>query len=503
MKMMTLIKIIYPRALLAIIAGIFMTAQAMAADDVTARALKLYEKHYYEEAARLLRPELAKMEGSRQAEASLALGMIYLGSAQVYAELHKTALLVELDYLTRLSKQRTDSSRFADFYLGQALLEAGSLNEAVNYLQRYANKIGAKSPFKPYVDIELGIAYSHQKQQQKAMQAWSSLDLSKPELKAALAGAYAVVGGQGHKALAMADAALSEAKAQRYTPGMRMSRNLLRAYSREAAPDKALDLLYASELNQASYVEEIGASKSIRFYDASLLQDLARTHLHAAVQYLEQAGRDAKLGSSASYYLADAYLQQGNAGAALRADASALAQAQLPAQYSERARIHQASAQYMAGQRKQAVLAWQSLAEKSAADPLLLAAVMQACARAGADCAKIETLALAVVEKGEGKKIFPLNAALGKYYLQRKDYPKALLYMEAGRDKAYKNKIEVNDPEMLIGLAEAYYRNKKYSENLEIYFEIGKQFPVVRQIQEAMQGIYSLEQQSAGDVKIF
>ena len=51
--------------------------------------------------------------------------------------------------------------------------------------------------------------------------------------------------------------------------------------------------------------------------------------------------------------------------------------------------------------------------------------------------------------------------------------------MEAGRDKAYKNKIEVNDPVMLVGLAEAYYRNKKFSENLEIYFEIGKQYPVV------------------------
>jgi hypothetical protein len=52
-------------------------------------------------------------------------------------------------------------------------------------------------------------------------------------------------------------------------------------------------------------------------------------------------------------------------------------------------------------------------------------------------------------------------------------------------------------------LAEAYYRNKKFSENLEIYFEIGKQYPVVRQIQEAMQGIYSMEQQSAGEVKIY
>jgi hypothetical protein len=74
--------------------------------------------------------------------------------------------------------------------------------------------------------------------------------------------------------------------------------------------------------------------------------------------------------------------------------------------------------------------------------------------------------------------------------------------MEAGRDKSNKNKIEANDPEMLAGLAEAYYRTKKFSEGLEIFFEMSQEFAVVRQIQEAMQAVYSMEQRSAGDVRI-
>ena len=65
-----------------------------------------------------------------------------------------------------------------------------------------------------------------------------------------------------------------------------------------------------------------------------------------------------------------------------------------------------------------------------------------------------------------------------------------------------KNKIEYNNPVMLVSLASAYYRTKKFSEALEIYFEISKQFPSVRQIQIAMQGVYSMEQKSAGDAKI-
>ncbi len=74
--------------------------------------------------------------------------------------------------------------------------------------------------------------------------------------------------------------------------------------------------------------------------------------------------------------------------------------------------------------------------------------------------------------------------------------------MEAGRDKSNKNKIEYNDPAMLVSLARAYYQTKKFSEALEIYFEISKQFSSVRQIQIAMQGVYSMEQKSAGDAKI-
>jgi hypothetical protein len=55
---------------------------------------------------------------------------------------------------------------------------------------------------------------------------------------------------------------------------------------------------------------------------------------------------------------------------------------------------------------------------------------------------------------------------------------------------------------LLTDLARAYYRTKKFSEALEILFGMSVQFPAVRQIQNAMQGIYSIEQKSAGDVKV-
>jgi pentatricopeptide repeat protein len=115
---------------------------------------------------------------------------------------------------------------------------------------------------------------------------------------------------------------------------------------------------------------------------------------------------------------------------------------------------------------------------------------------------EIARRSVAAVETGEGKKYSNLNIALGKYFLSRLDNARAVSYLEAGRDKSNKNKIESNDTVMLASLAEAYFRTKKFSEALEIYFEMSKQFPEVRQIQEAMQGVYSMEHRSAGDVKI-
>lgn len=484
--------------------GMNATGLTMAADDVIARAMKLYEQHHYAEATQILRQNILKMSAAQQTSADLVLGMSYLSSAILYRELYQTALIIELDYLTQLSKQHTGkASNLVDLYLGQALLESGKPVDATKHFQKFAEKMEDQSTLKHASNIELGIAYSQLKRSKEATLAWSGFDTKVPQTKAALAGAYALLKLQKHKPVAMAEAATAEKQNLNSTLDVRMIRNLLRAYSHSGATEKALLLLESSELKHASFVENLSASKSIRYYDTSLLHDIAETHLAASIMYLELASHDAKLKNTASYFLVDAYLQQGNAEASLRLAGNILTQEQLPPKYRVITQVRKASAHDLAGQGAEAMTQWRTIAEKATDDPGLLAVVMLACIQAKVDCTKLEKQALSVAEKGEGKKYFSLNAALGKYYVLLKDFPKAELYMEAGRDKANKNKIEINDPAMLVNLAEAYYRNKKFSETLEIYFELSKQYPVVRQIQEAMQGIYAMEHQSAGEVKIY
>jgi tetratricopeptide (TPR) repeat protein len=174
----------------------------------------------------------------------------------------------------------------------------------------------------------------------------------------------------------------------------------------------------------------------------------------------------------------------------------------MPQQYKDRIRVWQGANLYVRNRKTDAMGLWDELARKQPEDPDLIAEILFACNRMKMECPKVVEKAAAMVETGESKKFSLLNIAIGKYYLGRLDPIKAVSYLEAGRDKSNKNKIESNDPVMLVNLADAYYRTKKFSEALEIYFEMSKQFPEVRQIQEAMQGVYAMEHKSAGDVKI-
>jgi len=247
----------------------------------------------------------------------------------------------------------------------------------------------------------------------------------------------------------------------------------------------------------------LSRTKVINYYDLSLLGDISTLYLQASIVALEKASADAKLKATANYYLGEAYSLSGNVEQSAKTTASFISSAQMPQQYRDKAMARQGANQYLRGRQFEALGVWDELSRKQPEDPEVLAEVLIACSGIKVDCPKPVKKAVASVETGEGRKFFTLNIALGRYYLGKKDYARAVSFMEAGRDKSNKNKIESNDPVMLVSLAEAYYRTKKFSEALEIYFEMSKQFPEVRQIQEAMQGIYSMEHKSAGDVKIF
>lgn len=484
--------------------GIMMliVSPVRAADDPVQKSMKAYEKHRYEDAGRELRAALPLLEQSKQSSARLALGMSYLRNAELNGALAQLSASVNADYLKRLAGDRgAGRSVYSDLYLGLALLEGGKAEAAQASLEKFlAGSGGAKE--KAVAKIALGRAAFHRGDKQKANELWAAVDASDGDVRTELAAAYSRAGMTDRDPAGACDAAIAESNKSGKHATVTVAKNCAAVYGRTGAIDKGFELLGRADLKSYSYRESIGKSKTLSFYDVQLLSNLSAFYLQAAIAVLEKAAADPQLKGIAGYYLGEAYALAGNADQAAKATTQFLSSPQMPAQYKNRAMVRQGELRHQKGKQADAFGVWDELVQKQPNDPELLSEVLVACGRLRIECPRIAQTSVAAVEAGDGKRFAVLNVGLGRYALSRKDTAKAVSYLEAGRDKGNKNKIESNAPAMLVDLSDAYYRTKKFSEALEIYFEMSKQFPQVRQIQEALQGIYSMEHKSAGDVKI-
>jgi tetratricopeptide (TPR) repeat protein len=474
---------------------------AHGADDPVAAAMKLYEKRRYEHAARLV--EDARFDGERGAQAQLVLGMIYLKNAALHEAFARTAAAAELDYLDKLAKAGgAGRSRYARLYLAEGLLARGNAREAVPHFERVRGDPGVDGHYRSIAGVGLGAAFWAQGETARARKLWSG-GTQQDAVEVRLARAAAQVRARTLDSKILTE--LADAAAAEKSLSPRARRYLIEIYLAAGAPERALGVVRAADLGTASYVETFkaaeGTATTIAFYDLALLTDLAQLYRELARRRLEQAAADARVKPTAEYYLAEALGGLGENDKAAESAQAFLARPQAPAQYREQSRVRLALLTYKKGKQEDAERAWTNMAEQSS-DPEVLAAVVLGCADAQAPCAKVLARADKAAEAGDIRRTQRLGFALGTYYLRKQDYARAIAYMESGRDKSNKNKIEANDPEMLAALAEAYYRTKKFSEGLEIFFEMSQEFAVVRQIQEAMQAVYSIEQRSAGDVRI-
>jgi tetratricopeptide (TPR) repeat protein len=479
-----------------------VAGQATAADDPVQKAMKSYEKHRYEDAVRDLRAALPSLTSDKRSQGQLVLGMIYLRSAIMHRGLAALSAEVNGDYLKRLSVQRgSGRSQYSELYRGLAELERGRPDRAEAAFRTFiAATRDARAAAR--ARIGQGRAAVAKQRRQEAADLWAGVGANDLDVRAALADALSEAGQRDREPTALCEAVVTDPRGGGTPLPIDVVTACLAVYARTGEVNRGASLLERADLKDHAFRETQGKSKELFFYDVRLLSNLATFAMTAGIAALESAARDPQVGNVANYYLGEAYLVAGNKEAAAKATAAFLASPQAPPQYRNRALVRQAEIQYLKGKRSDAIAAWEDLARNQQKEPALLADIVGTCGRLAIDCPRPVQAAVIAAATGEGRRFAAVNIALGEYYLGRKDIQRALTYFEAGRDKGNKNKIEFNDPDMLIALANGYYRTKKYSEALEIFFEMSKQFPQVRQIQEALQGIYSMEHKSAGDVKI-
>jgi hypothetical protein len=100
----------------------------------------------------------------------------------------------------------------------------------------------------------------------------------------------------------------------------------------------------------------------------------------------------------------------------------------------------------------------------------------------------------------------PSGALVGRWGFARlrhgHDAGVVLTDLSAHRDHANKNKLEWNDPLLLLALSAANYRNNEYAQALETLFELSKTLAGLRELQWNLQGVYAARQKSGGEIRI-
>jgi hypothetical protein len=468
-------------------------AQARAGEDALRQAAQLLERNHYESAAAVLRAEGAEREAA--GAAALTLGRAYARSAELYRTLHRSSLATGTRYLRQVATQGgPDRSRLAPLYYAEYLIEAGKTAEGVGQLRRFLAQKDAPAPYRDIAETALAAA-----QGRPAPAQAKSAD---PVVRIQAAAAMSRAEAKRAEALALVDQAIDALRKAGKVP-TRAATHAIGVYVRGARYDKAFALAGAADLGNPSYEEAIGRSKVLRFYDAALLGNLAGLHQAAAERLLGGARNDARLKAAAGYFLAELHLKAGEPAKAAEALSALAAAGELPPAYRERAAVMQAAVDVRNGQAARGNAAFAQLAQKHAQEPVMLAETLSACVHAGASCTGAAESARALALTSQAERFRNLHRAVGEQYAAEGQIERALAALETARDKANKNRIDTNDPLLLVRLADLYLAAKSFSENLEIYFELAKEFPAVRQLQEAGQGIYSTEYRSAGDVKIF
>jgi tetratricopeptide (TPR) repeat protein len=471
------------------------------------KAMQLFQRHHYDDAALLMYSQLAGKAPGEPYDTRHGFGLVCLTNARFYDRLQQAAKPLQVEYLRRLvqadDQRSSATSRLVKLYLGKALLAAGRPAPAITALSQFLEIPDSIETDRYEARIALGTAYHAAGQEDRAAQIWSKLPENVPHAAALLASAYQQTGMHTDKITALAENAAGAFLMTKEPIPVQCASALLDIYGRRNRIRRGFEILARTQLETFAREEVIGAHKVLRFYDSGLLRHLSDFYNQAAIDAFNHAKKSTnpRISLTASFLAAEAYAFSRCMDKASRTLDELLAAAP-PKAISLRARVRQLAYDRNAHNPKAPLKGLDAfLSEKSTVAQV--SDIVLLCAQLGIDCPEVLKRATALWQQAKGRPPASLGMALGRYYRTRRDHTRTLHYLEAARDKSRKNRIEANPPAMLADLAWAYYKNRQFSEALEIYFTMSKQFPAVRQIQVALQGIYSMEQQSAGDAKIF
>lgn len=457
------------------------------------------DRHRYQS---VINAVTAERELSGDMDSLMILAMALRESSELHELIQRHALSVQQAYLGRILK--AGASRFAGLYLAEVLLQTKDAGKAGPYLDRFLAQKDVPAKFAQIARIHKARALYLQGRTEQARKQISTMRTTDAEVRAELVSARTLLGMQGLRSSALELKDIADAQLQvQGAVSIRVLNRLLELYGSLGEFSEAWARLREANTGAPVFMEQRRDGAELRFYSAGLPGNIARIHRLAAMEFFAILRKIDTYRVPASYMLQEIEAWFPDRDAAAKKKAGTAQASPVPEALRPMQDIVDAVELIRTGDGNSGELMLDQAAGRYARDPEILTRLLQACARVKARCETVRSTAAALSDSVRGDAFRLLQSGLGVHSLSLGNEREALEQLEAGRDKSRKNSIEVNQPLNLMRIAELYRKAGVWSEHLEIYFELAEEFPTARIIYDAAQGIYAMEQNSAGEVKVF
>ena len=477
-------------------------AISMAEFDIR-KAMGFYKEQKYDHAANLLLNNLSDINNSSTV-VKLKSALIFSKNLKLYQDIYIKSKINQKTYLnTLVNEDLIQSSQYAKLYLAEIHILNNELTEAKKLLKIFSKNIPPTNTYYQISEIySAWIAYlENNKPAYEAI--INSIDRSNPILDLAVHFIEILLTGKTNdntNKIALFEKSFIKENAFIST---RFANYAIRQYVHQNNVMSAVNVLIHLDQRRPSLVEKISNTKILRFYDITLSDTIAELYYTISKSLLEDVSKNEKYHDLAIFYLSELDLVRLHKNSAEKYWKAVDKLRRLPKSLSSLREIRSTTHGYLIGQTSRAFQAWEEAVNNFKNDPAPSADAVLMCLYLDAKCPQIVQVAQLSAENGRSKRFEALSTNVGRYFLSRQKNATALRLLESAMDRSNTTSMLANEAILLLNYADALRLNKNYADSLQIYFSLGENFPIMRQIQEAVQGEYLFRQRSSGTTNVF
>jgi len=482
---------------------LFIVPTLVSADVDINSAMKHYKEQKYDHAANVILNSVDDLKSTSIVN-KLKTALIFSKNLKLYQDIYIKTKTNQKTYLeTLVNEDLNQSSKYANLYLAEVHILNNELEKSKKLLENFLSNTPSTNTYYQIAELYLGwIAYLNNNKS-KYNTIIGNLDRSNPIINLGVHFIEVLLTGITNDITG--DIPKHELN---YINGneivsSRYANYAMRHYLSQNNILEAANILKRLDQRRPSLVEKLSDTKIIRFYDVTLIDTVAQFYYELSKSLLQDVSKNNKYHDIAIFYLSELDLVRLNKKSAKKYWKAVDKLRRLPKNITTLTEIRSTTHGYLVGQTTRAFQAWQDAVNNFKNDPSQSADAVLMCLYLSANCPKIVQTAQLSAENGRSKRFEALSTNVGRYFLSKHHNTKALRLLESAMDRSNTNSMLANEAILLLNYAEALRLNKNFSDSLQILFSLGENFPIMRQIQDAVQSEYLFRQRSNGTTNVF